>query len=368
MKKLALLPLIFLLIFTTLSTLEASSSIPYYCEEGYTGPPPYDCSIYDDHDYVEVAPNNDYDRIYRTDGIWYGVITVDDLLLLPPVNNQGPNSISVKFGRDTEHLTSITYTFTTYDYCDGTGFNTSWGCIGNFIPSYTDTETAYEKDKNGIFGRFILGNNAGIIESSSSDYDYEIFSKTHIKFERVELLEFTYVLTNAEVDNVMADIQSQYDSEYDYIVNHPDKTDAEKNVLIDELNSEYSEYTISYGEELTSPCEGDQCEIEHPEPDNTINTIWDGLSDFLDNYASWAIDNLLSAVVFLILGGVFIKALAQAIVSKAFEAGTSIIGHLFNGITSILSIFFLTLFSGFTTIIDYLLAGITAILSIFTRK
>lgn len=368
MKKLALSFLFLTVMITSFVSLEASSSIPYYCEDDYMGPPPYDCSIYDDQEYIEVEAIDDYDRIYKLNGIWYGVINVEDILLLPPVNNDGPNSISVKLSRETTHLTSITYDFITVDHCDGTGLNNSWGCIGTFIPSYSDNETVYERDRNGLFNEYIFGNNAGIKTSSSSDYDYEIFSDTHITFKSVEVVTFTYVLTNVEVDNVMANIQTQYNQEYNYILNHPDKTDTEKNALIQALNAEYAEYEITYGEELTSPCVGDECYTEHPEVDNSLNTIWEWLSSFLDDYASWAINNLLSAIVFLILGGVFIKALAQAIVSKAFEAGTSVIGHMFNGLVAIVSIFFTTLFTGVFAIFDYLLAGITALLSIFTKK
>ena len=233
----------------------------------------------------------EYDRIYKEDSIWYGVIEVTDALLTGWNCSYGRctnNALYIKFSRETEMLTSITYDYQTQEKCIGIKLPLL-PCIGSTLPSEFGSETVYRKESDGSFINFLF-NNQSIKKLSGDDvwfestrFDYRIISESNELFKNVNIIEFTYVLTNDEVDAVMLDIQNQYEQELDHILANPHLTLNEKEQAMIALNTEYSEYTIEYGENITSLClNHDQCFVESTSIKNpfTFQDILSSLKTF----------------------------------------------------------------------------------------
>ncbi len=224
--------------------------------------------------------HEDYDRIYKENDIWYGVIDLKDSHLTGwncVYNKCHQNAIYVSFTRDTEKLTSITYDYKTQAPCRGV--NLFGLCIGSKGEQETGSETVYNHSDHGPFLTYLLNSNP-ITEINAifgdAKYDYRIVSETSTLFESIDIIEFTYILTDEEVDNIMTDIQDQYDRELHSILIDQSLSFDQKERKEQSLKEEYSYYTIEYGEDLRSRCENETlCHIESSSNPIELPTLFD---------------------------------------------------------------------------------------------
>ena len=228
----------------------------------------------------EEYQHENYDRIYKEDDIWYGVIDLKESHLTAWNCVYGKchqNAIYVAFTRDTEKLTSITYDYKTIAPCRGLEM---FGlCIGPRGEQETGSETVYNHSDHGPFLTFLLNSNP-ITEVNSifgnNKYDYRIVSESTDLFESVQIIEFTYILTDQEVDNIMRDIQAQYDQELQEILTDQSLSFEQKEQAEKALQEEYLSYTIDYGEDLRSRCENEElCYIESTSKPIELPSLFD---------------------------------------------------------------------------------------------
>ena len=315
----------------------------------------------------------EYDRIFKRNGVWYGIIEVTDISLsewnCTMANGRCYQSrIMLNFSRELERLTSVTYDFTAKDSCRGV--NLFGFCIGSWETGQSGTHTAFEKDRHGPFVQFIL-NSSEIQRAFGTSYDFQIITPmTYGPLESVEIIQFTFVLTDAEVESVLASIQEQYDAEVELILNTPGLTDAQRQQLLDQLNLEYATFTIDFQEELTSECVGDHCIAEDITPPGFMPSFnpWDTINRLLADYGQWFTQNLFASIIFIVLGGVFVKALATALVTKSFDAMGAIINTLLKGLASAAELFAKGLILIVSSTLTIFWAGIVGITSFVFRK
>ena len=337
MKKLfSLIALFLVLLFSSMVELIAGGEpplIPYYCEPDFMGPPPYDCAIYYSEDFLN---DTEYTRLYKEDGIWYGVIELEDVVyvrteltdsLSNPVTQRKlfRNEIYVKLTRDTERLEEITLEYQTYEFCAikwfsfiGDGF-----CMDR-REATSGVTTIYYKGTDGLFLEILMGiwipgwtiDQHYIWDTDYLNFDYKITPKIYAPIDNMSILHFTYVLTEEEVAAVLEDIQEQYNREVTGIRLDPNTTLTEKQMLLDLLNAEYAEYTIEYGESMTSLCETELCYIKGEEYEEIIqdpSAWWDSITGWLSGANLRR--TLLGAAVVLIIGT--IAAGVTSYISKA---------------------------------------------------
>lgn len=207
---------------------------------------------------------DDYDKIYQEDGIWYGVIEITDHMLSEDNCMYGKCSrskISLSFSRDTEALQEITYDFITKDTC--IGLNLFGLCIGSKYSGTEGTHTAYNKQEHGAFIDFLFQTNE-IQTPVLSNYDYTILTPSEYgPLKEVTIIEYTYILENHETDDVNTTIQQQFNDQLNTILKDPTTTYTEKEQLHQALLNEYQDYTINYGQPLKSLCESETlCTME----------------------------------------------------------------------------------------------------------
>ncbi len=358
MKKALCMIVLSLILFTSFKpTLASETDVPY---SGY-------------------AERSDYDRIEKIDGLWYGVITASETRLFA-VNNSIDSPFLVdytaidsyhyfmefKLTRATQYLKTITIEFEVDSYCP---YIT---CLfGGREDSYSGVRTfTYDDSNTGLDGATSLEDAFGegnITRSIDGDYDYVVnldhTTKNKAVDSRVKILEFTYVLTDAEVQDLMLDIQAQYEQEYYLIITNPFLTASEKQNAINILNQEYSEYDVNFGEEMTSPCIGEDCEDEFdgaPElPD--IGVIFD-IVKFIEEHSPKGADLIAYIITILIIGyitGTIIFKGTQKILY-------TILDGLFSGITNIIITllkviwyYIDAMFSALGTILGSILNGFT---------
>jgi len=274
---------------------------------------------------------DDYDRIYKEDGLWYGIIEVgeDDIELWP-------DFFHIKFSRDTQELSQIKIDYTVSEYCSKTQDAPKFfSCFlqGERMPGYDGTEDIYQKDKVGVsFGSWLSGDlsDAEIVTlDNEPSWDYRIWPDIEGPLKKINVVEFTYKLTDEETDNVNAEIQQQYDDEVLAIMQDGSLDLEDKQTALDNLNQEYAEYTLEYDEDITSLCEGDGCTVEIPDKDPIIDP-----AAFLDDIKTFVISVVVVVSVGLIVFTVGLEVLADLVglLLSAFLA-------LVEGITIILTRF-----------------------------
>jgi hypothetical protein len=240
LKKLLILPLLLLSIFS-ITTIEATTNYEY--------------------EYTKYAEASDYERIEKYLGKWYGVIQVTNTKLeyVDWVGSPGINNLYIQFDRDVELLDSIKIDYVTEDYCSGIN---AWliGCTRGFEESYEGTSEIYNKSRDGSLLEILTLDT--ITTTVIDDYDYVIFMRDTVPYKNVDVVEFTYILTAAEIEELKLDIQEQYESEFDLINDNDILSDEKKEVMILQLNTEYEEYDVSYGELMTSDCVGDAYSVD----------------------------------------------------------------------------------------------------------
>ncbi len=293
--------------------------LPYYCQPDYMGAPPYDCAVYSE----DFFGDTEYTRIYKEDGLWYGVIELQDVLyvrteLTDPLSNPLTsrklfrNEIYVKLTRDTERLEEITLEYQTYEFCAIKWFGFIGGGFCTDVREATSGETTiYYKSADGLFFEILMGiwipgwtiDRHYIWETDYLYFDYLITPKINAPIDDLSILRFTYVLTEEEVFAVTDDIQEQYLREVAAIRLDPNTTLTEKQMLLDLLNAEYTEYTIEYGESMESLCETELCYIKAPVYEEVVQdpaTWWDSIIGWLSGANLRRA--LLGAAVVLIIG------------------------------------------------------------------
>ena len=311
------------------------------------------------YDYEYATTNSDYNRIYKdSQGLWYGVIEITDSMVTVwncSYNKCTNNAIYLSFSRDLEELVSIKFDYTLKTYCDG--FPLLGLCIGTKIESEEGSEEVFNKYTDGSFMEFIT-NNDGIVNIDYTDYDYRIITEESNEIYTVEIIKFTYILTEAEIIDLRLDIQEQYDEELAIIVDNDILTPDEVTEQIEILEDEYSEYEIDFGEEMTSECVGDGCFVESVTDESSwLDGFWEKLFEVLIQVAIVAGGFIASGTIIIMIG--------YLLLNKAVKlSGQATIGSLkmmkdsgvYWGETTAKGIgyFFSTVFKGIT--------------SIFTRK
>lgn len=339
MKKALLLVVLSLLLFTSLKpTMANTSDVPY---SGY-------------------AERSDYDRIEKVDGVWYGVLTIDDYVLLPPVS--GPmfarNEIYLRFTREVDAVIDITYEYKQKDKCLGVYILGT--CIGVKTTYEYETEQVFNKFEDGSL-RELLALTQDNIQKLDDDftlymnnehYDFLIKTETSQPIGDIKIIQFTLVLTDEEVSQLRLDIQDQYEQEYREIINNSFLTSTEKQSLINSLNAEYSEYEIDFGEEMNVPCVGDECEYTVPEEetllDRLIREFLENLDGRLANYAKYFV----IAVIATIIASLTAYQLAKSLFESAVKAAANGVMHIIEAIMKAIWFYIEALVSGIASILN----------------
>ncbi len=250
----------------------------------------------------------DYENIYKDDdGYWYGVISV--------INENDTNRISThyksgtvthytsywsadfEFSRDLKQLVDTKFSITTRD-CDYSflGFIT-WGIARGCEPTrrrgvsgisaviledISDFPTIKD-DYIKPYGSYKVTTDATTFSSYTSfdkNYIYQVSSNkfrfvTSYLYSPVEysallgnpgsinnneltleLLEFTFILEDYEIDELKDIIKEQLDKKVLAIESNTELTDYEKQKKLNLLKEEYVKYDLNYDEEMKSYCEG----------------------------------------------------------------------------------------------------------------
>lgn len=301
MKKILLIMM--LLSFTLITSLETVSAST---DEPYSG-------------YAEAS---DYERIEKINDQWFGVITASDSRLFAvnssidipfginySVNDDYHYFLEFKLTRETTNLKEIKIQFEVDSYCP---YIT---CLfGGRVDAYEETKIfTYDESSSGLEDGKTLEEafGSGNITASIDDrFDYVVNLDHTTKNKQVDsyvkILEFTYILTDAEVQDLMLDIQAQYEREYYQIITNDFLTASEKQNAINMLNQEYAEYDVDFGEEMESPCIGDGCEDEldgAPElPDLGVIVDLVGLMEYIVQYIPDMETLIAYIVIALIIG------------------------------------------------------------------
>lgn len=196
---------------------------------------------------IEESINySDYERIYKdSNGKWHGVIEVERKYYIYASGHYSPiggSLIHLDFNRDIKQLTTITYKATLKS--SGTKIEETIYDLETMNKSMIEMQYTTKK---------------AILKSSlikdGYEYDYVIFD--HRELKDIDIVEFSYILTDEEVDEVNKLIQEQFDTEVSRIINNANYDDYTRKQLINQLIEEYKNYVIEYDEELISDCVGD---------------------------------------------------------------------------------------------------------------
>ena len=318
-----------------------AADLPSYCYEPYDSDIDYtECITDPDSETDPDIDSGEYDlegyrEIYKKDNIWYGIIDIEEMNIIVAETGVIPNTISVTnptqnyaleiaLTRDTKNLLSIDLQFTRSEYC---AMKWTWLCnISGTVEKYQSGVITYSLDSDHEdFGTSRNLEEAfgdgDITNSVDPNFDYVInLNHTTNNQEAVhielDVLQFTYILTDQEVDLVMNDIQEQYNKEVETILHDNTLTITSKQLALDQLNLEYAEFTITYDEEITSLCvNDDNCSLdqfeEDPLPEDT--PVW------VDNLLE-KIGTILLYVIGALFSGGFIAYIVYMFGKKSIEA------------------------------------------------
>lgn len=207
------------------------------------------------HDGIE------YDRIYKDqDGTWHGVINVDNTYTktIKVGTSTEINAMYFDLTRDTEDLFDVKIRFETIN-------DTWWDPFDIFtnIKKYElEVDTTYKStnllswDMLGNFKEYgcALWKNVDEVTkgtwSNGNVPQYVLLTSPEKRIDNILHFQFDYILTDYEVDSVNEDIQTQFDEEKTAIIGDDSITDEEKYIAITDLEEEYEDYVIDYGERL----------------------------------------------------------------------------------------------------------------------
>lgn len=273
--------LVFLILFTfsmNYSFPNVAATFPDFCDDPIITDLDLYYSLCFDYTTPEdpIPDYSQYREFYKDEGgIWHGLIEItdydfDDLGVA--YNEVYGTVIYIKLSRELNMLYSVKYDYITAPECIGLDF---FGvCIGFETDSQEGTETVYDSIDDGLFSVwFPLTDN--IKEFSGSEYDYIISSNISYRIIEISNLLFDMVLTDAEVIDANLDIQLQYEEERSLIEDNPLLSIEEKAQLLDDLISDYSEYSIEFGERIiVSPgCDTIPCVLTDDEYDQEENEV-----------------------------------------------------------------------------------------------
>ncbi|AIO19261.1 hypothetical protein KQ51_01384 [Candidatus Izimaplasma bacterium HR1] len=371
MKKLMIL-LVAITISLTLgaaSTL-AASELPSYC-----GIPPGERTSEDGNDYTLcISSSTVGDRVYEgeyvttegtyhrieydeTTGKWHGVSYITDINIMYDHLLGGWTRFDIKFSRDLKSLNSILLTYTTQRTC-----TTFFGiCIPGtveeadeerlFYENTVDDELWYQEADNITY----YGNIPLVGERPTDlDYDYSIklYGETR-DIDTLEILEFEYVLTDAEIDQLQIDIQDQYDYEVTQIETDHGLSLAEKQELLSSLNDEYNaipeiEYDMVF-QEICLETDENCREVLPPTEESTAPTINDlSFTTFKD---------ILKKVVFIVIGVIVLIIVGMNFGDKLL----GILAEIMLGIANTIAIVIIKL------IVDPFIAGVSVLANLFLK-
>ena len=296
-----------------------------------------------------LSTTDNYDRYEKIDGTWYGIIEVTDSELISTNRSVNYNIIYLNFSRDTENLTSISYNYDYGGYCPtltALSFGT-WCLIGDYLEEDTGHETVYQEETVDMtFSNWITfqTSTANILKLPEGDkWDYLIRSEESLPFNKINIIEFTYRLTEAEVSAINDDIQAQYDNDLAGIMNDTTLSYAQKEHKVSELNLAYEGMELVYGQELHSYClNAEHCIVESSNPPmqaGSSNLIFYGVIIVVALGILMAIPSLINDVAHGITAGVLTVSQTIAVFIRHY------IWHpLYRGLQIIARLLFTTIF------------------------
>ena len=251
----------------------------------------------DDQNYSYAINNSDYDRIYQDDqGKWHGVISVTETHLFT-VNNDSPlvsldftsymYFVEIAFSRETKQLYEIQLSFTREAYCSYRVFF----CVSS-EPEFSERKTySYDEASIGLEESKDIGEVFGdgsITRSIDPNYDWVIdlhHTTTKDIDATVEVIDFYYILTDAEIIDLKLDIQEQFDEELSIIISNPILSPDERDQQIAQLQDEYADYedSLDFDVLMYSDCVGD-CYDEHE--GTSIEDIGEDITDLINDSSS----------------------------------------------------------------------------------
>jgi hypothetical protein len=266
-------------------------------------------------DYEYAIENSEYNRIYKDESKWYGVIELEDWNVFTVEHSEWSSTwinianlysyyVEIEFSRETEYLESIQIQFIRDAYCMlplCIGGEEEAYDSGLIIYEYDDTQVGLAEAKNleEVFGE---GN---ITSSIDPDYDYVINLNHNANRDvhgEIWFFEFHYVLTEEEILDLRLDIQTQFNNELQVIQSDDTLSDADKEAAYSQLVSEYSQYEIDFGEIITSECDGDCGGEWEGENDGSVYDPESDWNTILEN----SIKNIIISVVIIVVGFIVI--------------------------------------------------------------
>lgn len=351
-------------------TVSAAEDTPSYCsiplaersdDDGYD----YDvCSSF-------VESNNDefVRRYYKEDGIWYGIIEVDASSLNTGWVGWGRyvNVVGVRFTRDTSSLKEIEIDYTVADdSCSG--WLTLLGCIGGTIDPYSDTEVIFNESDNGTLLEFLSNDDiVTAVDGNTMEYYIYIYGD---KFASVDIVRYIVTLTPEEIDAITIDIQEQYDDEVEYILGDEHLNYTEKQLALDNLNTEYGEFVIEYDEDIEVLC------IDNPNCHAEDETVYPELDPeaWMEDWGNdllATVGKVIAAVIGVLFAGGFLAYLVYRFALKGFEGTGHVLWYTTKQGAKSGSYWGNQLGNGFVSFFKYLFLGIkaiaTSIKAIFTK-
>ncbi len=268
---------------------------------------PGDTTDDDTDDPEETTSVDDYERIEKINGIWYGIIEVTDIYI--EQYGLANSSIYLNLDRDLKSLVEIEFDYkvrSCYGVRDG---SSCWGIWGDYKTGTLIIENEIEDGTTSDIWFDSITNNI-LNDEMNEQWDWVITSRL---VDIVDIIQFTYILTDEEVDSVNAEIKEQFLEEAQLIIDNSLLTEAEKLTQLAALELEYSEYNLEYDELITSVCVGDGCYGETTTPSNA------------DDYPEWYTDLLstilkgVGYIVAAIMGVSAVGIIAYLIVSKLIK-------------------------------------------------
>lgn len=279
-----------------------------------------------------VTSEGTYNRIQfsRDTMRWTGVVLITAYDVHDKDFAKTDTWINLQFSRELENLNMIELEYTSEKECENIGIF-GW-CIGGVYESETFKETIYNKVNDGAWNENLFISNDQIIRTTSNqvsfgdstEYDYTIFLKEiplDKQIDTIKFLQFEFVLTNEEIDQLKIDVQDQYEYEVNQIKNDPESNLTEKNIALEDLNEEYSQMPeIVYDMVFAHACPEDvlNCVIvtepsnEQLDPEDDGTPLW--AEDIVDTILKGV-----SIVAAALVGGTMITVIVSMIIRKTVE-------------------------------------------------
>ena len=286
-----------------------------------------------------ITSEGTYNRISydSTTEIWQGVVQVIDYEVVD-TGVKSATWINLAFSRELKSLQKIVLEYTSEKECEHFGL---FGiCIGGMYYPETFYETLDNTIVDGAWNENFLLHNDDIIEYTSAqsgnlfnpgEYDYSIFLH-EIPLERqidiIYIVDFVFVLTDAEIIQLGLDIEDQYSYEVSEINSNITISNDEKQQQLIALNSEYNEIPdLSFDMvfEQYCPPEDHNCILLTPDVSGEEETIDEVLEEAPD-WVQGIVDNLVKVIAALVAGLMGVAAVS-VIAYKLFSKGVDVAGN-----------------------------------------